>query len=593
MRVAAGGLSAGGRNGAISAADLIDSSTGEAARFAPPVRTRRSTAVPIRELPQRQPHVCIDTHLCIVAQTHVHSLQRCDRSKRVCTAQGRFREGEALRAVAVPAEEERFVDASAATIFGDVIAAASTGKRSALPGVEAELATLKPSVDALQWWRSEGGPWDLSDAAAYCALPPPEQHEAPERWSALLASMVPISAAEGGITRAGEPYELAVVDIGRCIGVSPFRSTGPMAGDARLAADTCVGPIESAPPFISKVEIAVLDPDRDSTAAFVPQSQFKEGQTVYAQPTYFGGVPGRHIFRWMAISAKGIRVDVVLPTICEQPRSPPGSYEGDPRVLFLSKELAGCKLKVKIVAFRSDGADGNDMSSKPSRAVEWVSTPPPTPPPSPPPSPSLCSTPSPTLGGVGHDGSAAVLESPDAAAAATAERQPMSRARSLRLLKRMGSKAGSAIKGGVSKTGKVGSELWQRIAQTPRDSAAAAAASTTATPRRRSVMSKKASLLWSKAKAHVKGGGAPRAAAAAEEELLPPPPELPPPRRLALPPPAFDSQPEGGGASGGGASGGTSGVASSGASGAVSGGVSGRSASSRTRSVRIVRTVEL
>ena len=551
-----GGLSAGGRNGEVSKADLVNPDTGEISRFAPPVRSRRTTAVPIRELPQRKPHVCLETGFCISPKPHVHSLARCDRSKRVCTADGRYREGEQMRVVRVPADEERFVDTVSATVFG--ISPTDDGapaERSSLRAACAETSTLPAHNGKIQWWRSDGGPWDLVNTAAYRALPPPEKHEVPARWETLVASMVPIPAEEGGVTLGGKTYEFAPRDIGRCVGASPFRgASGPKKGDAALAADACVGPIESAPPFICAVQIALLGADGE-VGAIEKRPQFKEGQTVCAVPTYFGGTPGKHIYRWMKISSKGIRTDAIVPTACTQPDSAPGSYEGDPRVLHLSKELAGCKLKVKVVALRSDGEFGNDMSSKPSRAVEWVSTPPPSPdlPPAAasPASPMSPISPLSPLSLSSEGASPPEAPSPDDASSARARSRSSSSARgsaggrrsSAMLLRSFGGTLKKEFAKADAKGRKASiafkekqSTLWQRLAAQParvvagqrlsgaaeRDAAsgAEAAAATAAVPpaaaaaaapadgdpkpmKRKSSVSRGAKNMWSKAKATV------------------------------------------------------------------------------------------
>ena len=97
-----------------------------------------------------------------------------------------------------------------------------------------------------------------------------------------------------------------------------------------------------------------------------------ENSCLFGRSYYFGGAEGASEWSWMRICTDGSRVDIGEPRAVDPsfPYPTPAHHDPrDPRVLALTADDVGCRLKAKCRPVRSDGEGGYVATSKPTQVV--------------------------------------------------------------------------------------------------------------------------------------------------------------------------------------------------------------------------------
>jgi hypothetical protein len=110
-----------------------------------------------------------------------------------------------------------------------------------------------------------------------------------------------------------------------------------------------VGPIEAAPPKAREIWI---------------EGECKVGGTLRGNVYYFGGFEGSSIVSWVAIKSDGETEEVRAPTAISNVQSENKDNNSDPRELQLTDSLKGCMLKFRVIPVRSDGNAGHQETSR-------------------------------------------------------------------------------------------------------------------------------------------------------------------------------------------------------------------------------------
>jgi hypothetical protein len=325
----------------------------------------------LQALPVSEPHAG-RAGLRLRLRPHAHS-KYCDRRVRVCTAAGRYREGEVL----------------------EVLARGPTGAA----GEGSESPRPAPGL-VVHWYRSEcvlaegtacgGGSArssvDSAGSDGRCVadltfslvaarpvedLPPapPDSMPAPpiaEIKRALAPRAAPAPPPTGGF----HAYPLFVEDVG-CLLLAvvcapecaPPPTLCPAAPPAGVLASLPVGPVEPAPPRARELWV------EGATAV---------GALLVGHAYYYGGVEGASEASWVAIGDDGEAREVKPPTPCPPPAAAPlptgaeppgGAADAHPRALRLLPELRGCLIKFRLQPVRCDGNVGHVESSRPTVEV--------------------------------------------------------------------------------------------------------------------------------------------------------------------------------------------------------------------------------
>jgi hypothetical protein len=315
---------------------------------------------------------------------HAHS-KYCDRRVRVCTAPGRYREGEVLEVLSRGAEGDGSESPRAApglTVHWyrseSLMPAAMGGGGGGGGGGGSARSSVDSSASGEQ---HEGGDGravaDLTfsrvDARPVEDLPPapPDSMPAPpiaDIKRALAPRAAPAPPPPGGF----QAYPLFAEDVG-CLLLAVLAAPGaaPPPPALRPAAPPPpgllvtlpVGPVEPAPPRARELWV---------------EGAPAVGALLVGHAYYYGGEEGASEASWVAIGDDGEAREVKPPTAAPPPRAaplptgaePPGSAaDAHPRALRLTPELRGCLIKFRLQPVRCDGNAGHVESSRPTVEV--------------------------------------------------------------------------------------------------------------------------------------------------------------------------------------------------------------------------------
>lgn len=285
---------------------------------------------------------------------HVHTLH-CDRAERVCTAMGRWREGEC---VSLQVKGER-VDPSRTLVRWQ-------RQRCDDAEVLSKAGAIASSRAATEAWKRDGervfGPWEDVVPSAVSRRRRLDRARRSAQAGATEAEEERGKGAdeEGGDGSAGGPLTLATApryrfmceDVGariRCI-VTPVSSRGVSGQDMEVAATAVV---EAAPPKLLNLRIVGTP---------------RPGGHLFAVGDYWGGREGESEYWWVGIRRDGSRVGEYMPRVRlteEQVRRgvvqlPP--YSPDPSLMTVDEEEAGG------ASSNSKGAGGAE--ARPSARVD-------------------------------------------------------------------------------------------------------------------------------------------------------------------------------------------------------------------------------
>ena len=334
------------------------------------------------------PVVSVDTSVTaarVLLVPHEHN-RYCDRRVRVCTAPGRFREYEVLRAEirGPPAEASKF---KVRWWHSDPLpeGAASSGKLKEL----LQVSNFRPVQ-----------PRQLEDMPPS----PPDSQPAPD-ISVVKEKLALDGSEEWTVPAAGATeYPLFPDDVGRMIAfdlvpiAGPEPPSPPVVGEAwplwaqggslagKPGADSSnalpggricslpVGPVLPGPPKAREIWI---------------EGDQRVGGVLWGRFWYFGGRMGPCKVWWVRIDAEGESSDITPPTALPEhywPRktfadaaelAPPategGVARGDPCILRLGPKDEGCVFKFKVLPVRSDGDEGHAESSRPCAEIAAAS----------------------------------------------------------------------------------------------------------------------------------------------------------------------------------------------------------------------------
>jgi len=338
---------------------------------------------------------------------HEHN-KYCDRRVRVCTAPGRYREGERLQLLTRGGPSgalagfrsvwyrSQVVDPSnlgsehAAATAGAAAAAAAASAAAAAVAAASTTASDK-YTSAAEAVRPVFGAPDLSSLSFFQVDPRPASDLAPappdyapsptvaEIRARLAPRLAPAAAPAAGFSS----YPLFKEDVGRMLlcalvprGAAPppclrprrrgrrvtfvdAEGTGESADCAGLVVTLPVGPIEAAPPKAREIWV---------------EGECRVGCTLRGHAYYFGGFEGASRVSWVAIGESGDVVELRPPTHSPLPHSDAGEPAAgagadDPRSLLLTPALVGSMLKYRVQPIRSDGNEGHTESSRPTAEV--------------------------------------------------------------------------------------------------------------------------------------------------------------------------------------------------------------------------------
>jgi hypothetical protein len=308
---------------------------------------------------------------------HTHS-KYCDRRVRVCTAVGRYREGEMLEVLARGGAGEGDEGGESPRPAAG-LEVHWYRSESLLPGGAGTGAcSNRSSVDSL----AGGGAGDarcvadltfvLVAARPEGDLPPapPDSMPSPpiaEIKRALAPRAAPARAPPGGF----HTYPLFVEDVG-CMLLAVFAGPGapppppslrPAGPPPGLLVALPVGPVEPAPPRARELWI---------------EGAPAVGALLVGHAYYYGGVEGMSVASWVAIGDDGEAREVKPPAPAAPPHAAPlptgaeppgGDADTHPRALRLTPDLRGCLIKFRLQPVRCDGNAGHVESSRPTVEV--------------------------------------------------------------------------------------------------------------------------------------------------------------------------------------------------------------------------------
>lgn len=333
-------------------------------------------------------------HATVMAHSHT---RYCDRTLRVCTAEGRLREGNGIvldasrvPALAAPRAMHSVAELAAAgwtvSWFASVVddSAEAEGEEIEAEGerfVPIEqphppTAPLSPPTavsavsaapvppDWLSFLSACGVPLDmpcLTPAAILAA------RAALDAGGSAAADVMPTFSSAGAcagglglfIECARDPWRLALSTelVGRSLLCRVSRGAEAWVSPAW-------GPVEPAPPRCREVWV---------------EGEAVVGGVLTANAWYWGGRPGSCLFHWVRVSAEGERTtyeprSADLSTLPDTASTAAAGADGsgtpaDGRVMPVTAADVGCKFKVTAEPARIDGMVAERTSSRPSKAV--------------------------------------------------------------------------------------------------------------------------------------------------------------------------------------------------------------------------------
>uniref|UniRef100_A0A7S1G7L0 C2 domain-containing protein n=1 Tax=Bicosoecida sp. CB-2014 TaxID=1486930 RepID=A0A7S1G7L0_9STRA len=263
-----------------------------------------------------------DDAVRIEVQPHAHT-KFCDRSFRVCTADGKLMEGETVKAVVgrgMPA--------------GAKVRWMRTAKDA---GPDGEYSECPPSEGEVDYLGATGS------------------HDKGQALSSVAGALAYVSQAVRDCDASVDSRYLTRLDAGCCL-----KAVVDVAGQEEPLESAVVGPVHPAHPFVRRIDI---------------EGEMRVGHVLTASISYFGGEPGACEFAWLRITPDGgretgksasVNPALPLPAIDDV-----DAVAADPRMLLLTEEHVGSRFKVQCTAVRADGERGQPggHTSKPKGPV--------------------------------------------------------------------------------------------------------------------------------------------------------------------------------------------------------------------------------
>lgn len=299
---------------------------------------------------------------------HEHN-KYCDRRVRVCTAPGRYREGEKLQlqprggppgALA----NYRSVWYRSAVVDTFFIGTGSNNNTDGVASVNKDDVSRRLDLSKVDF--TPVHPRPISDLA-----PAPPDYAPSPSVSEIRARLAPRLEIAQAPPAGFATYPIFKEDTGcllLCALVPRTLSPPPilrprLRGRVQVLVDESeaeinaegvivtrpVGPVEAAPPKAREIWI---------------EGDCKVGSTLRGSVYYFGGFEGASIVSWIAIKSDGETEEVKAPTAVSNVQLAEGSCVSDPRELKLTESLKGCMLKFRVIPVRSDGNSGHQETSR-------------------------------------------------------------------------------------------------------------------------------------------------------------------------------------------------------------------------------------
>jgi len=307
---------------------------------------------------------------------HIHH-KFCDRRVRVCTAEGRYREGEVLRVLSrgagldghhvVWTRSERVVGPDGHVLLagahedaeGAVVAAAPASPSSA--SADAADAAAKALQQALRQRIVRLSAAELA-SLRFAVVPDrclehtpstPAAHEAAQQPVEALAPPPAAPSARRAGPPAGAPFlPLELADVG-CMVRAELR---PLSGDGPVIVSNAVGPVEPAPPRARLIWI-------EGAAAV--------GCRLLGRWLYFGGSQGASEVSWVRVTPDGSSEVVKGPAKVRHGAMPPAlaapanaAADAHPCCYRLSGDDEGCVIKCRVLPVRADGDEGHAEAAR-------------------------------------------------------------------------------------------------------------------------------------------------------------------------------------------------------------------------------------
>jgi len=319
--------------------------------------------------------------LRIFPRLHEHR-KYCDRRVRVCTAVGRYREGEVLACVAgglfcndwggssSPKGYSELKEGWRYTWWRSDPLVSHPSLENSSAGTNDGSSRQQLVSDLLYHWVD---PRPTSD------LPPnPSDSQPAPTLAEIRKAMGPRSTLDASPRGGYLEVPLFSEDIS-CMYVCAAVWDG-CAGKAALpksivpssiastssfkwVISQVVGPIEAAPPRAREIWI---------------EGDAKVGSLLIGNVYYYGGIEGESLVSWVAIGEDGEATEVKPAQACPPPSRKPlpsptdpvgGSGDSHPRALRLTPALKGCLIKFRVQPVRNDGDQGHLESSRPTKEV--------------------------------------------------------------------------------------------------------------------------------------------------------------------------------------------------------------------------------
>jgi len=336
-------------------------------------------------------------HLTVCDHSHT---RYCDRTLRVCTAEDRVREGNAVR-----------VDATG--IVGTLQAGIEAAARGE-PGVDLRWFASVTDAEAVRAAEPGGGPEDdvpflgpetrVVGGAAFLRVSRPalpggpvpvlgEGEEIPEEWAAVLRRAgIPDGMPHLPLRAVLAAHAALVGQVGSADDVRPtFSSAGACAAWLGLLLRSWSDPSTLAlePALVGRRIVCVARQSGDAPASWVSpewgpveaapprcrevwiSGEAAPGQRLQAQTWYWGGRPGPCTFHWVKVSEDGDRT-TLEPRVAGEAEGEAAREDGQPADGSLVAVLpgdVGCKFKVTAGPTRSDGMGAERTSARPSKRV--------------------------------------------------------------------------------------------------------------------------------------------------------------------------------------------------------------------------------
>lgn len=301
---------------------------------------------------------------------HEHN-KYCDRRVRVCTAPGRYREGEKLQLQPRGGPSGALANYRSVWYRSAVVDTFFIGSNKTLSDKSDQ--DIQKRIDLTMVNFFPINPRPVSDLAPA----PPDYAPSPsiaEIRARLAPRLEPAQAPPAGFA----VYPLFKEDTGCMIlcalipkNISPPSIIRPrLRGRVQVLVDEVenvietegiivtrpVGPIEAAPPKAREIWI---------------EGDYKVGSKLRGEMYYFGGFEGESIVSWIAIKSDGETEEVRAPTVISNDIIKGGVIDVlDPRELQLTESLKGCLLKFRVVPVRSDGNFGHQETSRPTDEIQ-------------------------------------------------------------------------------------------------------------------------------------------------------------------------------------------------------------------------------